>query len=337
MPSLENGLSPHDLFSKTRWEHRRFLDLHVWGCPVYVLDKTLSDGKKIPKWKPRSQRCIYVGLSKKHATSVPLVLNPITGAITAQFHVVFDDWFATIASSVEHLPDFNSHEWISMFGDSTFQYPFDAEEDTSLSDQPKPLLQTQRNQTFDALNNRLLPTALAPPPPREPILAIHPVESSNLQQREPPSADPVTQQREPPLQPREPLAHQREPPAQQREPSAPLISAVHSIDLYPPQRENHGLIDSFTPSFLPRHSTCQRQIPSCLGYDGSQGSGYVTEALLAAPDTSDHFANSYAIRMARTDSTFQPFCLVAHKDPDTLNWGEAMADTYHQDQWVAAA
>jgi hypothetical protein len=148
MPSLENGLSPHDLFSKTGWEHHRFLDLHVWdvwGCPVYVLDKMLSDGKKIPKWKPRSQCCIYVGLSKKHATSVPLVLNPITDTITTtQFHVVFDNWFATIASSVDFLPDLNSDKWLCMFGDSTFQYPFDAEED-SLSNQPHPLLQTQHD------------------------------------------------------------------------------------------------------------------------------------------------------------------------------------------------
>ena len=23
---------------------------HVWGCPVYVLDPKLQDGKKLPKW-----------------------------------------------------------------------------------------------------------------------------------------------------------------------------------------------------------------------------------------------------------------------------------------------
>jgi hypothetical protein len=27
--------------------------LHAWGCPVYVLDKTIADGKIIPQWKPR--------------------------------------------------------------------------------------------------------------------------------------------------------------------------------------------------------------------------------------------------------------------------------------------
>jgi len=52
MPNLDTGISPADLFTKTRWEQRKFHDVHVWGCPVYVLDKSLSDGKKIPRWKP---------------------------------------------------------------------------------------------------------------------------------------------------------------------------------------------------------------------------------------------------------------------------------------------
>eukprot|EP00978_Attheya_sp_CCMP212_P028855 scaffold100723_cov29-Attheya_sp.AAC.4 len=53
VPNTVTGLSPSDLFTRTRWEQRKFHDLHVWGCPVYVLDKTLADGKKLPKWKPR--------------------------------------------------------------------------------------------------------------------------------------------------------------------------------------------------------------------------------------------------------------------------------------------
>ena len=33
MPSPDTGLSPHDLFTKTRWTQTKFQDLHVWGCP----------------------------------------------------------------------------------------------------------------------------------------------------------------------------------------------------------------------------------------------------------------------------------------------------------------
>ena len=79
---------------------RKFHDLHVWGCALSVLDKTISDGKKLPHWKPRASQGIFVGLSPDHASNVPLVLNLDTGAITSQFHVVFDDWLCTVATSV---------------------------------------------------------------------------------------------------------------------------------------------------------------------------------------------------------------------------------------------
>ena len=67
----------------------------------------------------------YIGLSPKHASSVPLVLNPFTGFLTAQFHEVFDDWFATVSAAVSDLPDLNSDEWSKMFNDSTYQYLLD--------------------------------------------------------------------------------------------------------------------------------------------------------------------------------------------------------------------
>ena len=72
-----------------------------------------------------------MGVSTKHASSVPLVLNVSTGSITPQFHVVFDDWFATVSSEESDLPDFNADEWAKMFGDSTFQYVLDDSEEAS--------------------------------------------------------------------------------------------------------------------------------------------------------------------------------------------------------------
>ena len=129
VPSATHGISPHDLFTRTRWEQRKFHDLHVWGCPVYVLDKSMGDGKKLPRWQPRSNRCILMGLSTRHATTVPLVLNPSTGYITPQYHVVFDDWFTTIATSVEDKPDFSSDDWNKLFGESRYQYIEDDDEE----------------------------------------------------------------------------------------------------------------------------------------------------------------------------------------------------------------
>ena len=50
-----------------------------------------------PKWEPRSRLGIYVGHSPSHAGSVALVLNPRTGHVSPQYHVVFDDLFTTVA------------------------------------------------------------------------------------------------------------------------------------------------------------------------------------------------------------------------------------------------
>ncbi|KAI2501349.1 hypothetical protein MHU86_13085 [Fragilaria crotonensis] len=74
VPDPRTGLCPADLFTKTRWEQRKLNNLHVWGCPVYVLDKMISDGKKLPRWTPRSTRTINMGFSPKHAITVPIVL-----------------------------------------------------------------------------------------------------------------------------------------------------------------------------------------------------------------------------------------------------------------------
>ena len=52
-----------------------------------------------------------MGHSPKHASTVPLVLNPVMDAITTAFHVIFDDWFATVTLTMDSLPDFNSAEW----------------------------------------------------------------------------------------------------------------------------------------------------------------------------------------------------------------------------------
>jgi hypothetical protein len=92
----EDGLSPLNKFSGV---HVRadLRDFHPFGCPVFVLDSGLqSVGASIPKWDPRARAGIYLGHSPCHAGSVALVLNPKTLRVSPQFHVVFDDEFATV-------------------------------------------------------------------------------------------------------------------------------------------------------------------------------------------------------------------------------------------------
>ena len=46
MPGKSNRLSPLEIFSKSKFEDYSHLNrAHVWGCPTYVLDPRLQDGK----------------------------------------------------------------------------------------------------------------------------------------------------------------------------------------------------------------------------------------------------------------------------------------------------
>ena len=114
-PGRESGVAPLELFSGTKVDSAVLRNSHVWGCPAYVLDPTLQDGKKLPKWKPRSRRGQFVGFSRQHASTVGLIRNLRTGSISPQFHVVFDDFFTTIPTQ-GGLDDYNVPEnWGDLF------------------------------------------------------------------------------------------------------------------------------------------------------------------------------------------------------------------------------
>jgi hypothetical protein len=87
------NLSRSEIFSGTsiRPKLRHF---HTFGCPAYVLKA--DDAIQRGKWKPRAHIGIYLGPSPKHARSVHLILNPLTGLVSPQFHVKFDDLFQTV-------------------------------------------------------------------------------------------------------------------------------------------------------------------------------------------------------------------------------------------------
>ena len=93
MPNSVMGLSPieTEILTGTRSDHRDLLRAHVWGCPVFVLDPHLQDGKKIPKWDRRSRQGQFLGFSDEHSSLVATVRHITTGFVSPQFHVVFDD------------------------------------------------------------------------------------------------------------------------------------------------------------------------------------------------------------------------------------------------------
>jgi Reverse transcriptase (RNA-dependent DNA polymerase) len=112
-----------------------------------------------------------MGLSDKHHGSAPLVLNPTTGTITTKFHVVFDDWFATIGTSPDELPAFESSPWVDLFGTTEFHSNDDdatnADDSNGLyDDEPSTLTQCQMTRVAETYDLLQPPTPLdvAPPP-----------------------------------------------------------------------------------------------------------------------------------------------------------------------------
>ena len=93
-----DGNTPSSNFFGTSSKSINVDDYHVFGCPVYVLDSRLQSGAiGPPKCEPCLRIGVYLGHSPIHAGSVALVLNPKTGHVSPQFHIVFYDTFSTVS------------------------------------------------------------------------------------------------------------------------------------------------------------------------------------------------------------------------------------------------
>jgi hypothetical protein len=133
MPDTGSRVSPLELFMGVTFDNYRHLQrARVFGCPVYVLDAKLQDAKSLPKWKKRSYRGIFLGFSDKHHSTVALVLNPETGVVSPQYHVVFDERFSTVLSEGE---EFDHSDWEKLFDIGHERY-LDVHPDDEDSDAP---------------------------------------------------------------------------------------------------------------------------------------------------------------------------------------------------------
>jgi hypothetical protein len=279
---------------------------------------------------------------------VPLVLNPETGAITAQFHVVFDDWFPTVTSMENELPDLNLDGWKHMFGESTYQHPLDdvGADDTEFL-RLEPLTSVHSSQSSPAKRSlsRRKNVACAIDAARPPVplpVEIMPVDSDTsllLPRSVAPICDDspatitampvVSTLVAPTVGPREtspPHVEQSPPMREMSQLGGQLnqqqLSPQRENRVEPPMKANQQPV-SFPPI---RHSTRERK--SCApryGYDRMQGSGYHTQIEWDLLQTMYNFnglpASIYKASMS---------------DPDTLNFDEAMNDTEFKHQWKEA-
>ena len=76
----------------------------------------------------------FVGFSPCHSSLVPLVLNTRTGKILPQFHVVFNDWFTSVAL-VGGDEAFDPSQWQELFTILRYQYMFDLTDPNILADE----------------------------------------------------------------------------------------------------------------------------------------------------------------------------------------------------------
>jgi hypothetical protein len=117
----DSGFAPIELVSGILLDCHQLRRCRVWGCPSYVLDPRLQDGRKIPKWEPRARQGQFLGFSKTHSTTVGLIRNLRTGFISPQYHVVHDERFTTVTTS-DSIIDTIEATWQDLFTTSRDNY-----------------------------------------------------------------------------------------------------------------------------------------------------------------------------------------------------------------------
>jgi hypothetical protein len=112
LPNHHTRLAPVELFTGVKLpDYKAVNQARVWGCPAYVLDPTIQDAKKLPKWKLRSRCGMYVGSSHEHSSTVAgRILNLNSGAMTPQHH---NTTLCMMSCSLHQMDNarFNAQTW----------------------------------------------------------------------------------------------------------------------------------------------------------------------------------------------------------------------------------
>ena len=111
----------------------------MWGCPCFVLDPKLQDGKKIPKWNNRSHRGQFLGFSTEHSSQVGLIRNLKTNWISPQYHVVYDEKYTTVPSTEKRWQldvKTDNDKWTELFENGRDRY---IEDEVDKNNKPLPL------------------------------------------------------------------------------------------------------------------------------------------------------------------------------------------------------
>ena len=299
MPRPSVGmLAPIDLLLKTQSARTHFHDMHVWGCPCYVLDPKLQDGHKLPKWKPRPRRGMFVGLSPRHSSRVPLVLIPRTGKISPQFHVVFDDWFTSVMS-IGAEEAFETSMWQTLFSHLCYHYMFDDHDAISLSDDwTDPGLQNVLDDHQHQLNRLPHRTGLSLQRETDNVSSSKPVDTPTLTPNPQPPLDPSL------IRGGLPEAAVLS-PARAPTPAVPCPAWDPTPAVPSPSSDPTPAVPSLEAphSSSVRCSTRTRTAPFCSGYDETHGTGYKAISTFCAFVAGADHAQVYSAFVAGDTST----------------------------------
>ena len=115
-PRAEVGVAPIKHMGNCYMNCKHIAHCKVFGCPVYVLDAKLQDGKKTPTWNPRARMGQFLGFSPDHSSLVGLVRNLCTEHMSPQWHLVYDKHFKTV-SALDTNKNKADTIWTSLFND----------------------------------------------------------------------------------------------------------------------------------------------------------------------------------------------------------------------------
>jgi Reverse transcriptase (RNA-dependent DNA polymerase) len=337
-PNVETGIAPIEVFASTLSDHQALRLSHTWGCPVYVLEPRLtSAGGKIPKWQPRSRRAQYMGVSPVHAENVGVVRNLKTGYLSPQYHLIFDDWFETVYSSDETIPD----SWDSLCIFERFETAFEEGEPPPLSQEwftpdeqanRRPPERAPPRELYHQLGNRRTRHVQLPAPREHPSAAPREHSSPSLLTLRHDSTS-----YSPHILSKEPILTRKEIPS-----PAP-VQEVHTS--FPPRRRNperavrdKGITDRLIPHLDSRKSydSMTAMIMSLEPHQETPSSVSSISAFLMAANSAG-FDSSTGLQEFLHPWTLQSPMALAGKarDPDIPSTREALSGPHAEHFWKA--
>ena len=324
VPKQPSGLSASELFTGVKEDHEaRLQSILPWGIPAYVLDTKLQDGQSIPKWKPRSRRGQFLGISQYHnATNIGLIRNLVTQKISPQYHVVYDPWFETTYCGETEPPP----NWDDLVIYNRFQcdMDFDLDGDYPLADEWLTSEERAARREEEVLRQR--PTRPRQPTERqEPASRGRPFDPRNRspdidQGTQAPTAPPQvpTPQIVPPAQPEPapdppPRKTRVEPPPPAPDPATRRSSRSNRGNA--PQKLSYDVLGGYA-----------ELMATYLG--SSLDTLYYTQSLLIDPDEAT--VEAYLL-----GAPFFPWTLAAKqtrkgRDPDLPTWHQVMAGPHKE-------